>query len=111
MNYAQSRRAENEAIFKQHNMRVKRLAKNILSASKSDISIKFMCECSNEDCRDKIEITITEMETARSSPHDFIIIPGHEQKDIELVKLRRQNYEIVEKFENPPPTNGVLNKT
>ncbi len=111
MNYSQRRRAENEVVFKQRNDAIKDVAKDVLeNDDKVDLSLQLTCECSNEECRDIVELPLREYEKARRSTRDFIIKPGHEHEDIEQV-VYRDGYLIVEKFEEPPATDGKLNKT
>ncbi len=111
MTSSQQRRAENEVIFKERNDAVKRLAKMLIHhGPEEEIKLKFVCECSNENCTETIPLTIAEYEQARRSTRDFILQTGHEQTDIERV-VHRNGYTLVEKFTEPPATDGVLNKT
>jgi hypothetical protein len=74
MNNSQKRRAENEVIFKQRNDTIKELAKAVLDRdSRLELAIKFTCECSNEDCRETVELTIDQYEQARKGSRRFII--------------------------------------
>ena len=111
MTSSQKRRAENEVVFKQRNDGVKQLAKLLIhDGPEEEIKLKIVCECSNEDCMETIPLTIAEYEQARRSKRDFILQTGHEQTDIERV-VHRDGYTLVEKFVEPPATDGVLNKT
>jgi hypothetical protein len=110
MTQHEKRRAENEVVFKERNDAVKNLAKVVLAATRDDFKLKFCCECANEDCREMIEMKVGDYERVRGSSREFIIKPGHEQPDIERV-VRHHGYNVVEKFEQPPPTNGKLNQT
>lgn len=114
MNNQQRRRAENEVVFRQRNDAMKNLAKEVLSHSKVELSLSFTCECSDEECRETILLTIKEYESLRHTNRDFIIKPGHEQKDIESVVWHDDvpsEFSIVKKFIQPPPTDGTLNRT
>jgi hypothetical protein len=111
MNNFQNRRAENEVIFRNRNNAVKNIAKNLQhSGLNPDIILKFTCECSNETCRDTVGLTVPQYEAIRGGSRDFIIVPGHEQPDIEKI-VKNGKYMVVEKFVEPPYTDGVLNKT
>ena len=106
------RRAENEVIFKAHNQFILEQVNNILPESnKPTFKIAFICECSDEACQKKIALTVRDFRRHTMNPRRFIIKPGHEQPDIEQVIDRRRGYELVEKFELPPTTDGVLNAT
>lgn len=105
------RRAENEVIFRQRNVVVKNLARSVLDKdSRLDLSIKFVCECSDEDCHESIEIPVHEFEQTSHNTRQFIVKAGHQQSDLERV-MDYEGYMVVEKFEEPPPTNGQLNRT
>jgi hypothetical protein len=75
-----------------------------------DTVLQFTCECSNEDCREAINLTVPQYESARSTSKQFIIKAGHEQTDLESI-VKYDGYLIVQKFEEPPKTDGVLNDT
>ena len=108
---SQKRRAENEVIFKQRNEEVVHLAKQVLDqASRINLTLNFYCECSDENCRTEIPISLEEFDHLHNNERQFLVQAGHEQTDIETVTKRR-GYYVVEKFHNPPATDGKLNKT
>lgn len=105
------RRAENEVIFRQYNQRIKNQAADVLPGdSKSTYLVGFICECSNEDCQKRIEMPVVDFERY-GSIKSFFVAPKHEQTDIERVVHVFSGYTVVEKYEVPPATDGVLNKT
>ncbi|GAC1600315.1 MAG: hypothetical protein NVS3B29_00580 [Candidatus Saccharimonadales bacterium] len=111
MSNSQKRRAENEVIFRMRNNAVKDMAKRLQHNGLSPYAVlQFTCECSNETCRDKVGLTVAEYEAVRGNSRDFIIQPGHEQPDIEKV-VKVGYVAVVEKFIEPPRTDGILNKT
>ena len=111
MNHSQKQRAENEVVFKQRNDTVKAIAKDFQhNGLDANVILNFTCECSNENCRETVGLTVDQYETARGTGRHFIIMPGHEQTDIEKV-VKHEGYSVVKKFEQPPPTDGKLNKT
>jgi hypothetical protein len=111
MNRSQKQRAENEVVFKQRNNSVKQIAKDLQhDGLDADVVLNFTCECSDENCKETIGLTVKQYETARGNSRQFITKPGHVQKDIEKV-VKYSGYSVVEKFEEPPATNGKLNKT
>ena len=111
MTEAQKRRAENEVVFKLRNNAMKNVAKMVVPTERNnDLPLNFVCECSNESCTEKIQLTIDQYDSARVSNRYFIVRPGHEQLDLESVKLHGEFY-VVEKYEDPPQTDGVLNNT
>jgi hypothetical protein len=111
MNRSQRQRAENEVVFKERNDKVKKMAKSLQhDGLDADVILNFICECSNEDCRETVGLTLDEYESSRGTSRHFIIKPGHEQTDIERV-VKYKGFSVVEKFEEPPETDGSLNAT
>lgn len=111
MTRSQKQRAENEAVFRRRNNLVKSMAKGLQhDGLDADIVLQFTCECSNENCIDTIGLTVAQYEACRGTIRQFIIKPGHEQGDIEKV-IENEGFAIVEKFEEPPHTDGKLNNT
>lgn len=104
------RREENEVIFRDSNDAIKDVVKNLLPMTKNDVSLRFTCECSNEDCEQNIEMTISAYEELRKNNREFIVKVGHEQKDIERV-VHHAAFNVVEKFNEPPKTDGILKQT
>jgi hypothetical protein len=111
MNRSQRQRAENEVVFKRRNDSVKRMAKDLQhNGLDADIALQFTCECSDENCRETVGLTVSQYESARGTDRQFIIKPGHEQTDIERV-IAYEGFSIVEKFQKPPKTDGKSNNT
>lgn len=105
------RREANEAVFRARNEGVKAIIDPVLpGANKSDFKLRFTCECSNEYCHDIVELSADEYEQIRTNPRKFIVRPGHQQADIERL-VYSDGYSVVEKVEEPPPTDGRLNHT
>lgn len=111
MNQSQRERMENEVVFKHRNQKIELLATKVLDEdSRQHMSIGFVCECSNENCQESMSIPLEEFKDARQNSRQFIIKAGHEQPDIEEV-VSHDGYDVVEKFEQPPATDGKLNRT
>lgn len=56
----------------------------------------FVCECSNAECAETIEVALDEYEAVRAHPTFFLIVPGHEVETIERVVERGARYAVVE---------------
>jgi hypothetical protein len=81
MDEARARRlAENEALVREVNERVGDVAASWYDA---DEKVAFVCECSLEDCSERIQLTMREYERVRSSPAWFAIRPDHLVAEIE----------------------------
>lgn len=53
--------------------------------SSSDKPVRFLCECGNEGCTETIELSLDEFEAIRWREHVYVVTPGHENADVELV--------------------------
>jgi redox-regulated HSP33 family molecular chaperone len=104
------RREENEVIFRERNEDIKNLVKSAAPNPVGDLTLRFTCECSNEECTDGIDMTIQNYELSRGNKRQFFVKIGHEQRDIERV-VNHKDYNVVEKFNEPPSTDGKLNRT
>ena len=57
-----------------------------------------VCECADEDCAERLEVTRSDYEKARSDPRQFIVAPQHADPEIEEVVLRTDRFEMVRKI-------------
>jgi hypothetical protein len=88
------RRATTEALFRDVNERIAE------SAERFDAEeTEFVCECSDTNCTHRISATLVEYEEVREDPTTFLVVPGHEETDIERVVSDRGGFRIVEKFQ------------
>ena len=123
MNNAPSKRrmAENEVVFREYNERVgksfdelKRMAKEANQESfirDDDTPLHFYCECSDENCRERIEMAPSRYKQIHKKRDRFVVIVGHEVKDIEHILEKQDGYSIVEKLIPIPKTVSTLKKT
>ena len=81
-------------LFREVNERVEKV-----SDFSADGRISFVCECSNADCTEQIELTRSEYERVRGVPTWFAVAPGHGISDIEAVVESTERYETVQKVE------------
>jgi len=88
------RRATTEALFRDVNERIAE------SAERFDATgTEFVCECADPNCTHKVPATLAEYEEVRDDPATFLVLPGHEQTDIERVVSERRHFRIVEKVQ------------
>lgn|SRR5881227_1903629 len=57
----------------------------------------FRCECGTQSCTEIIELPIREYERIRTDPKRFVIMPGHEERDVEDIVEAHQRYIVVRK--------------
>ena len=98
MNFEQERRARNEALFREVNERVEEVSSRLSPLEGESALTGFICECSREDCTDLVETTTGQYEAVRSDPRRFLILPGHEDLQVDRVVERHPGFLVVEKF-------------
>lgn len=113
--------AENEVYFRTQN---EKLQKSINEANKIaeeenespfDLTGRtqffFRCECSNEDCHERIELTLDEYNETHKQRNKFLVIKGHQVQAIETVTEKRSDFYVVTKDIELPSKVEHLNAT
>jgi hypothetical protein len=92
------RRATTEALFRDVN---ERIAESTEGFDPNDTA--FVCECSDPDCTHRVPASLAEYEAeyeeVRDEPTTFLVVPGHEQGDIERVVSDHGRFRIVDKVQ------------
>jgi hypothetical protein len=88
----EERAARNEALFREVNEEVARLEQRLEGEDAS-----FVCECADESCVDRVQVTLTAYERVRAHPRRFIVARGHEAESVEQVVSVEPGYTVVEK--------------
>jgi hypothetical protein len=88
------RRATTEALFRDVNERIAESAEHFDAGGS-----EFICECSDPNCTHRVPASLAEYDKVRAEPTTFIVVPGHEQDDIERVVSDRGRFRVVEKFQ------------
>jgi hypothetical protein len=94
-NHVQERLSANESVFREINEGIERGQ----WPGEEDSPISFRCECARLGCNELIELSLREYEHVRSNPRRFIVLPGHERLDVEIVVERHHGYLVVEKLD------------
>jgi hypothetical protein len=87
----ETRLAANEAFFRSLNERMDDRAPDTRP-------LIVVCECADEDCAERLEVTRSDYEKARSDPRQFIVAHQHADPEIEEVVLRTDRFEMVRKI-------------
>ena len=90
------RAGKNQSLFRDVNERVSEVNKaHGLWVTLSD----WICECADETCTERIELTPQQYEEVRDNPTHFIVAPGPEHviPDVERIVERHGRYWVVEK--------------
>lgn len=93
--HVQERLGANESVFREINEGIERGQ----WPGEEDSPISFRCECARLGCNELIELSMREYEHVRSNPRRFIVLPGHERLDAEIVVERHHGYLVVEKLD------------
>jgi hypothetical protein len=91
MSESLERLAHNESLFREVNERIE------TKAGGNEV-VEFLCECTNTDCADTIELKLSEYERVRSNATWFLIKPDHHVPQVERVVSRDDGYAVVEKL-------------
>jgi hypothetical protein len=85
--------ARNEEVVRSVNQRID------AAAEQHNVSapLPFHCECSDASCVEKLSVAPGEYERILGERFHFIVIPGHENDDVERVVASHATYLVVEK--------------
>jgi hypothetical protein len=87
----ETRLAANEAFFR-------RLNESLEQDTPDDATLIVLCECADEDCAQRLELTRPEYEKVRSDPTWFVVAHTHVDPEIEVVIGRTDRFEMVQKI-------------
>ena len=88
------RLALNETLFRDVNEQLKKD-----QALDPGQRTSFVCECADMNCQLRLTLSFDEYREVRAKPTTFIVFPGHEVRDIEvIVGGDPERYRIVEKI-------------
>lgn len=118
---AERRQIENEMIFRRANEKVGDGLDEIdamyiednrpdLIRTK-DLTLHFICECSDENCNDRLAIKLSVYKEVHENRDTFIAKHGHEIKNIEKVISDESEYSVVRKNNKTPEPSNKLNVT
>jgi hypothetical protein len=92
----EERLANNEVLFRDINERIAGVAEP-QGTPDDDHVYEFLCECSNIACDVRLPLTLAAYEDVRKDPTRFIVAPGHELPEIEVVLSHAEGYQVVVK--------------
>ena len=86
--------AKNEAVFRAANREIEEAEEE----AGGDGVLEVLCECGQEGCSGLISVTVADYNGVHSQEDRFVVVPGHENSEIETVVERRETYFVVDKF-------------
>jgi len=89
-----TRREENQKLFRRGNESVHDAA---VAAGYETEPVPFLCECADEDCFGRVELTPSQWEVVSAAPNHYVMIAGHPRSDAEKVIGSIREYEIARK--------------
>ena len=91
----QERLGANEAVFREINEGIERGQ----WPGEEHVPASFRCECAQLGCNEMLELSVNEYEAVRAHPRRFLVLPGHERPEVEVVIDARPGYLVVEKLD------------
>jgi len=104
--FSERRLVENEVIFRDANQTAQQFIEQV-EGPHSAKKAGFYCECSNLDCRERIELTAEEYKRLHQNKRHFVVVPGHEMPQVEKVIQQETTYSLIEKFVEPPAAENI----
>jgi hypothetical protein len=87
--------ARNEAMYRSVNREIEQASQEVGNGPADRIEV--LCECGREGCSDVLDLTVAEYDRAHEQRDRFVIVPGHEDEEIERVVVRAGRYLVVDK--------------
>jgi len=88
------RYAQNEALFREVNERIREL---VDAWTDADDRLELTCECANLSCAERIVVVLDEYEGVRRHPDRFLVAPGHLDLEVEDIVNECDGFWVVEK--------------
>lgn len=121
MAIAEQRQIENEMIFRRSNEKVSTDldaldAMHVKDGNPhlvidDDILLRFRCECSDENCNERLPLKLTKYKELHEDRSTFIIKKDHQVDPIEKVIAEEKEYSVVKKNNSTPEPNNKLKNT
>lgn len=89
----EQRAARNESLFREVNENIARLDERHSSAD----GPVFVCECANPECTQQLTVEPEVYRRVRGQARWFLLVPGHDDPQLERVVESKPDYLIVEK--------------
>jgi hypothetical protein len=82
----------NENRFRDVNERIAELEEH------EGVPVEVLCECDRMSCIERLQLSAEEYEGVRAHGDRFIVVPGHERPEDEIVIHERPGYLVVKKI-------------
>jgi hypothetical protein len=95
---SEERLSRNEAIFREINERTRSLQERFGPEDPSTRYEQFLCECGDQMCVERVDLTASEYEFVRAEPSQFVLRPGHTIPRVERIVRENDRYVVVVKI-------------
>ena len=112
---------ENEMIFRRMNEKVgddldaidslHREEGNVHLIRDDDLLLQFKCECSDENCDERIPLRLSKYREIHGDRSTFIVKVNHQVDLIEKIISGEKEYSVVKKNNSTPEPGDLLNDT
>jgi hypothetical protein len=105
-------RARNESLLREVNDRIEELSENVEAQGIAPEGglIQFHCECGRDGCGERVRMTVAEYERVRADNDRFVLAPGHETPEMEVVVESTDRFVVVDKLPDAEPLVGADGK-
>jgi hypothetical protein len=94
MSVRQDRLVENQKLFRRANEYLEGAVEDSVS---SEEGIPFLCECADDDCLGRVELTLVQYGGVRSHEDRYFMLPGHELAEGEAVVEEHDDFHVTQK--------------
>jgi hypothetical protein len=88
------RAAQNQLLFRRLNEQIHKVDGNSSAGT-----LDAVCECGDERCFAHISLPVVAYLEVRKHPHRFVVAPGHESSDSDIVIGKGEGFVVVDKPE------------
>jgi hypothetical protein len=88
------RMRENEELFRMAN---ERIHGQVADSVTDERLVPFLCECMDELCMERVEMTLDEYRRVRADEDTFAVAPGHAAPSGEVVVAEHDSFHVVRK--------------
>lgn len=113
--------ADNQVVFRKFNERIIDVRNNLKETSDDNRKLQniandddmssFVCECSDENCKMKLHLSLNDYQDEHGRDDTFTIAKNHEVPEIEQITNKTPGYIVVQKLETPSQKASKLQQT
>jgi len=87
-------REQNQKLFRIGNTR---LSDAVDEQFPNAETVPFLCECADEYCDGRVKLERTQWQSVASTPNQYVMVPGHQRSEGEVLVGSLDGYDIVRK--------------